>query len=165
MRMSYAVLIQDQLKRVGVQMRIDAMEGPKFGQRLEARDFDAMLNTASTDPSPSGAVQFWGTEGAKPGGSNYVSYSDPRFDALLDSALSAWDPAVSRQFAVRAYQVVADDAPAVWLYDLLTVGAINRRIRTTRLRGDEWWAHLEDWSIPPAERIDRDRIGLGAPKP
>ena len=165
MRMSYAILIQDQLKRVGVQVRIDAMEGAKFGQQLEGRNFDAMLNSGSTDPSPSGAAQYWGSEGAKPGGSNFVSYVSPAFDALLDSALAAWDPAVARRYAVRAYQTVADDAPAAWLYDAAGVGAIHRRIRTTHLRPDEWWAHLEDWSIPPAERIDRDRIGLGSPKP
>jgi hypothetical protein len=30
------------------------------------------------------------------------------------------------------------------------------------LRTDGWTMNLADWSIPPAKRIDRDRIGLTA---
>ncbi len=164
-RMTYATLIQDQLRRLGITVDIGGMQFPEFMAHQDARDFDASLNAYSTDPSPGGYTQNWGSGGAHKGGSNSVGYSNPVFDALLDSALTSFDPARARAYAVRAYQVLADDAPAVWLYDVLTVGAISTRIHTAPLRADEWWAHLADWTIPPAERIDRDRIGLGAAKP
>jgi peptide/nickel transport system substrate-binding protein len=164
-RMTYATLIQDQLRRLGITVDIGGMQFPEFMAHQDARDFDASLNAYSTDPSPGGYTQNWGSGGAHKGGSNSVGYSNPVFDALLDSALTSFDPARARAYAVRAYQVLADDAPAVWLYDVLTVGAISTRIHTTPLRADEWWAHMADWTIPPAERIDRDRIGLGAAKP
>jgi hypothetical protein len=67
--------------------------------------------------------------------------------------------------ASRAYQKIVDDAPAIWLYDVILVAALNRRIMTAPMRSDEWWANLADWSIPPDKRIDRDQIGLTPTKP
>ena len=60
----------------------------------------------------------------------------------------------------RAFQVQVADAPAVWLYDVPTVAALHRRVQPASLRPDGWSFHLADWSIPPNERIARDRVGL-----
>lgn len=164
-RMSYAVLIQDALRKVGVKVDIDAAPFPVFFAKQTAGDFDAVLAAYSTDPNAAGAVQSWGTASIIPAGGNYLSYSDPRFDALVDSATASFSAAAARAYAVRAYQTIADDAPAVWLYDVLAIGLISTRFHVAPLRADGWWEHLADWTIPPAARIDRDRIGLGAPKP
>lgn len=155
----YADLIQEQLKRVGIQAEIGKVPGPVFVGRQDAGDFDATLNVQSTDPSVSGTKQYWATEGLT-AGTNYMGYSNPKVDALLDSAGRAQTLIIARGFATRAYQAIADDAPAVWLYDGLSVAAAGRRIVTQPLRADGWWAHLADWSIPADKRIDRDRIGL-----
>jgi peptide/nickel transport system substrate-binding protein len=53
--------------------------------------------------------------------------------------------------------------PAVWLYEQRSPVAINRRFITTPLRADGWFVGLADWRVDPAQRIDRDRIGLGTP--
>ena len=68
--------------------------------------------------------------------------------------------ATAKAYARRAYQLIADDVPAVWLYGASTLAAVNRRIDTKPFRADGWWEHLADWSIPADKRIDRDRIGL-----
>jgi peptide/nickel transport system substrate-binding protein len=41
--------------------------------------------------------------------------------------------------------------------------AIHRRFIVPPLRADGWWANLADWRTDPAQRLDRDRIGLGTP--
>jgi hypothetical protein len=33
------------------------------------------------------------------------------------------------------------------------------------MRIDAWWAHLDEWSIKPDQRIDRDLLGLRVPPP
>lgn len=164
-RMNYAVLIQEALRRVGILVRIDAVPFPVFIDQQTKGAFDLELPGFSTDPSAAGAAQNWGTAGVPPAGFNYGAYSDPRFDALLDSATASFDPAKAKAYASRAYQVVVDDAPAVWLYDVVSVGLISTRYRVTAFRPDGWWEHLADWTIPAADRIDRDRIGLAAAKP
>jgi peptide/nickel transport system substrate-binding protein len=92
-------------------------------------------------------------------GVNYGGYSNPKFDALLDTALWAGPPEARQRFT-DAFTVINDDAPAVWLYEPRNIIGIHRRIRTARMRPDAWWSGLADWSIAPADRILRDRLPL-----
>jgi peptide/nickel transport system substrate-binding protein len=161
-RMRYAVLIQEQLKAVGVDAGIDVVAFPEFMARQQARSFDANINSVGTDPSPATVRLAWTAEGMKPGGQNYVGYNDPAFDAEIDSAIASFDRARGQQFYRRAYQRLVDDAPAVFLYEPLSMAGVHRRLRTEGMRAGEWWASLADWWIPANERIDRDRIGLRA---
>ncbi len=128
----------------------------------KAGDFDMAIQTFSTDPSPSGMRQNWGTAGIGPQGQNFLRYSNPKTDALIDSVSASFDPVKVKQYAKRAFQQIADDAPGIWLYDLTEVDAVNRRINVTKTRADGWWHSLAEWSIAPDKRIDRDRIPLGA---
>jgi peptide/nickel transport system substrate-binding protein len=164
-RMAYGVLLQQQLRGVGANVNLDPVDFPTFSARQGARSFDAVMLGLSTDPSPSGARQMWHSASATKQGVNYVSYSNPRFDALLDSAIASFDPAATKAYARRAYQVLVDDAPAIWLYDVLTMAGVHRRFRTPGLRADGFWAHLADWHIPESERIARDRVGLAQAAP
>jgi peptide/nickel transport system substrate-binding protein len=101
----------------------------------------------------------WTSQGIGNHGVNYGSYSNPRFDALLDSALKA-DPSVAREKFTKAFAVINDDAPAVWLYEPRKIIGVNRRIRTTKMRPDAWWFDLAEWYIPSTEQLPRDRISL-----
>jgi len=161
-RMSYAVLLQEAFRNVGAKMNIEQINLNTFGQRQETRQFDAALQSFNTDPSPSGYKQTWSSSGIGATGGNYVGYRNPRFDALIDSTLGSFDQSKAKRFASQAFQQMIDDAPAIWLYDVLTVGGAHRRIHITGLRADGWWNNLADWTIPPSERIDRDRVPLGA---
>jgi peptide/nickel transport system substrate-binding protein len=97
------------------------------------------------------------------GESNELRYRSPRFDALADSALSAFDRELSRQLWGRAFQQIVNDAPAIWLYEPRPPVAVHTRFVMPPLRADGWWHGLADWSVDPSQRIDRDRIGLAAP--
>jgi hypothetical protein len=77
----------------------------------------------------------------------------------LDSALSAGFGNARERFTA-AYAVINDDAPAVWLYEPRKIIGIHKRIRTSGMRPDAWWADLAEWSIPPSERILRDRLPI-----
>lgn len=158
-RMNMAVLIQNQLRQVGVNMAIDRIDFPAFVERERRRAFDAVIGDWSVDASPGGIRQTWTSAGSKPSGSNYGSYENHIFDVAADSALSAMSLAERRARFKRAYQIIVDDAPAIWLAEPRSVMAINRRIRTPALRPDAWWSSIADWWVPPAERIPRDRVG------
>lgn len=164
-RMRYAVLLQEQLKSIGARAEIESMDISAFIDRTMGGNFDAAMMSTNPDPSPSGITQNWSTAGIGNSLQNALRYSNPRFDALVDSATKSFDVAKARQYYHRAYQTLVDDAPAVWLYDVLTIGGLHKRIRPTGLRADGWWPNLADWSIPANERIERDRIGLRPAQP
>jgi hypothetical protein len=59
---------------------------------------------------------------------------------------------------------MVDDVPGVWLYDVVTVAGVHKRIRTEMKRPDGWFMDLAEWWIPDNERTARDRIGLRTPQ-
>ncbi len=168
-RQKYSQLLQEQFRRVGVKLQIDAVDGKTYTDRIQpgpkAGDFDMVIQAFNTDPSPSGLRQNWGTAGIGPQGQNFLRYSNPKTDALIDSLTETFDSVKVRQYASRAFQQIVDDAPAIWLYDLTEIDAINRRFNIPRTRADGWWFTLAEWSIAPDKRIDRDRIPLSATPP
>ena len=158
-RMRMAVLLQAQLRRVGIRVNIEQMEFTAFSARQTAHNFDAALGNWHLGASPDGTREAWTSAGAGKGGLNYGSYKSPTFDAQLDSAIRS-DAAHARERFTRAYLTINDDAPAIWLYEIKTVIGVHRRLRTGWMRPDAWWADLGNWYISPSERLLRDRLPL-----
>jgi peptide/nickel transport system substrate-binding protein len=159
-RHHYAVLLQAALKKVGAEVRLEETDFATFVAKQNTHAFDTEISLFATDPSVSGFKQTWSTAGISKDGSNFTAYSNPAVDALLDSATATFDPARTRAYARRAFETIIEDAPAVWLYQPPTVMGLARRIHTTNLRADEYWAGMDEWWIPADQRIARDRIGL-----
>ena len=165
-RMRYGVLIQEQLRNVGAEADLEQVEFTStFRPRQQAGDYDAEIGSFNTDPSVSGSKETWSTQSIGGNGQNFMRYSNRRVDALLDSSTASFDPVKARTYASRAYQMIVDDAPAVFLYDVVQIAASHPRIEIPPFRLDGWWMNIDQWSIPPNKRIDRDRIGLTQAKP
>ncbi len=150
-RMRFAVLLQDQWKRAGAAVKLDPLEVNTFGAQMEGKKFDAMLNAWHIDPDPASFSEEWSTSQTKPGGFNVSSYSNPVFDALADSASREMNPERSAALYRRAYRVLSNDAPAMWLYELRSVFGISKRIEPAGMRPDAWWANLGDWKVLSAK--------------
>jgi peptide/nickel transport system substrate-binding protein len=146
-RSKLAVLLQEQWRRAGVATRIESIEANTFGERLDDRKFDAVLNAWHIDPTPSSVREEWASSEIKKGGYNATSYSNPAFDAVVDSAVNEMEPARSAALYQRAYRILTDDAAAMWIYELRNVHGVSRRINPVGIRADAWWANLGDWSV------------------
>lgn len=156
-RMRAGVILQDQLKRAGIVVNLEQLDPSTETERERAGAFDAALDVWTMGASPDGTWDAWSSEGAGSNGVNFGHYKDTAFDIVLDSALKA-DAAHARGLFSRAYSIINEDAPAVWLYEARKILAVHRRIRTNVMRPDAWWFSLADWYIPMGERILRDRI-------
>lgn len=160
-RVRISVLLQQMFAQVGAKVDLQQTEYNLFIDRMRTGQFDAMVNNLFLDPSPASIRQTWGMKDAHtPNEDNVGAYDSPAFNALVDSAVLATDPARSKALYRRAYQTIIADAPAIWLYELPGMGAINKRIHPAGVRADGWWVDLGAWSIPDDQRIARDRIGL-----
>lgn len=158
-RIRMGPLIQEQLRRMGVRVDLEMLEQSTMVDRESRGRFDAALDGWIMATSPDGIRAAWTSAGIGRNGVNYGSYSNPRFDALLDSALSA-SPTDARTRFTTAFAAINDDAPAVWLYEPRKIIGIHRRVRIAPMRPDAWWFSLADWHIPPSERLLRDRIPM-----
>ena len=159
-RVRMSVLLQQELKNVGVDMKIDQVDIQTMTERQDAGRVQANFGAWNMDASPGGVRQTFTSAGATPGGYNYGQYRSPVFDALVDSAMSAMDPSRSRDYFRRAYATIIQDAPAIFMYELQGMAGVHRRLNITGVRPDAWWAEISEWTIPADQRIDRDRIGL-----
>jgi len=160
-RLSMASMIEAKLKLIGVGMKTLSMDFQTFQSRLESREFDAAIGQWKLGAAPYSAPELWGGAAARDKkGRNYGAYSNPRFDAYVDSAISARTLVASRRYFTTAYQTIIDDAPAIWLSEPKTVIGLNRRIQTGAMRADAWWFDLGSWSIPESKQIDRDRAPI-----
>ncbi len=153
-RQQAAVLIQDQLRRIGVAVEIQPLEFAVFDGRMRAGDFDAALFSRTLDPSPAMLAQFW--SGAA-GGDNQGAYTSPAFDSLLALAAAAPTRDAALPFYQAALDRLNDDAPAVFLYSPNNTAAIHRRFADVTVRPDNWLATVAQWRVPPDQRLPRDR--------
>lgn len=158
-RVRMAVPLQAQLGKMGIRVSVETLGSAAMGSREQAGKFDAALGDWHMGASPDGTRQAWSSSGVGDAGVNYGYYESPVFDAQLDSALRA-DSAHARDLFSRAYATINADAPAVWLYEPMTIMGLHRRIRTGKMRPDAWWINLGDWYIPRGERLMRDRLQL-----
>mgnify|MGYP001545634516 CR=1 FL=1 len=146
-RMKFAVLLQEQWKRVGADVAIEPLELSTFGERLETHNFDALLNAWQIDPDPASVRDEWMSADRRKDGFNFASYSNRQFDAIVDSAAMNENPVRSAQQYRAAYRILTDDAPALWLYESKNVFGVSKRIEPTGMRPDAWWARLPDWRV------------------
>lgn len=164
-RIRYAVLIQEQLRELGIRVALDQMDFNAFMDRGIRGLYDAALHGRAADPGLTDMNQAWASSGVPPAGQNWTRYSNPTIDAIADSLTRTSDPERVRALRRRAYQIITDDAVGVWLYDVLTIAGAHKRLRIEGLRADAWWSNVAEWWIPSSERIERDRIGLRAATP
>lgn len=152
-RQRIAILLQDQLARNGVRMTVERLEFNTFLERLGARRFETNLGSwVLTDGSPAGMRATWGSDGRL----NHGRYANAAADAQVDSGLASFDVAARRTHFSRAYQLIVDDAPAIWLYEPRNVIGVHRRFVTPPIRAAGWWLDLPQWSVRAGERIPRD---------
>jgi peptide/nickel transport system substrate-binding protein len=156
-RVRMAVLLQEQLRRLGVRVNLEQLEYAAFIDRGRLRRFDAMFGAWRIDVSPHGIRQTWGTSGSRsPNGLNYGSYESALFDAQVDQALNAHDVTTAREYFRRAQQTIIADAPAIWMFEPRVTLGLHSRLRVSDIRPDAWWAGLAEWSVDPDQRLPRD---------
>lgn len=161
-RVRAAVVLQEQLRRIGAKVTVEQLDFPAFLARLDARKFDAMLGGWSTDPGTAAVRQTWGSAGAIAGGDNTGRYRSAAFDAHVDSGVAAFDPARMRAHFAAAWRTITDDAPAIWLAEPRATIGVHARLRPVGIRPDAWWAGLHRWTVAPGQRLARDGAGVTA---
>jgi len=156
-RVQMAVVLQEQLRQAGVKVDVEQLDFPVLMEKERKRAFDAAIGTWNTQPSPGAVRGSWGTGGSRAtSGNNYGSYESPVFDAYVDSALSAFDPATRKALFTKAYETIIQDAPAIWLAEPIQTAGYHSRLQLATMRPDAWWAHIPEWWIPGDKRIARD---------
>jgi peptide/nickel transport system substrate-binding protein len=141
-RRQLALLVQEQLRQLGVRLELQQLDFPVWAERRNAGRFDIDFSATVQDPSPSGLTQGWSCAG----GTNVAKYCNPKVDSLLDSAVlgrGGQDPAQAWSAVLRQIEA---DAPATFLYAPSYVYAVKRRFSNVTITPASSWQLLRLWS-------------------
>lgn len=156
-RVQGAQIFQDQLRRIGIDLRITELEFNAFRERGQRGEFDVFFGAYGGDPSPGTIGEVWSSD-AIGSGENLGRYRNARVDRLIQEAVQARDVETARALWREVVTTLVEDAPAVWAYTPTMTSAVHRRLENVTLRADRWLAELWRWRVPPDRYIDRDRI-------
>ena len=110
-----AVIVQEYLKRVGVDAKLEPLDWPTFVKKLFASEFEGIVVnwTNHHDPDPF-AYTIWHSSQWK--GRNFAHYKNPRVDELLEQARRTAGAAERKKAYSEFSKTLMEDAPYVFLY-------------------------------------------------
>ncbi len=118
-----AVYIQSQLRRVGIDVEVQASDFLMVRERMMASAFDAALTVQNGSlDSPSGILTFFGDE-------SVIGYVNRDVVALLDELTSAIDPDKVDRIHRQLVPFFEADLPVTYLYPNVESSVATRRVR------------------------------------
>ena len=145
-REKWWVLYQSDLRKVGIDMKLQLLEWNAMVKNIDERHFDAVAmgwSGGSVDYDPK---QIWHSQSTGKNGSNFVDYKNPDVDKLIDDARAEMDKSKRLPMMRAVYKKIADDAPYAFLlvdkYVLYAHGSKVAMPKPTFKYGvgtDYWW--------------------------
>jgi peptide/nickel transport system substrate-binding protein len=151
-REQIAQVIQSELRRVGIELRIKALPPRIFSDALNHRRFTGLAMYAWVQ-QPEGVPRSTlhsdeiPTEKNGWSGQNYPGYANPVMDKALDGAERELDPDKRRTLFAQIERLYADDLPVLPLYFRVDPFVIPRQLKgvrpTGQLNSSTLW--VEQW--------------------
>jgi peptide/nickel transport system substrate-binding protein len=128
-RVYTAEIIQQQLLKVGVKMKIRTLEWQAFLNTIVfPRKFEAVLLGWGLSLIPD-AYSIWHSDGDKKGGFNFIGYHNKKVDKLIKDSEEIVDQKVFAKNYQKLFKMIADDFPYVFLYIPNSITAVNSKIK------------------------------------
>jgi peptide/nickel transport system substrate-binding protein len=138
-----AILVQSQLRQVGVDAQIEKVESNTFFERLRKRDYEAALSGWSAglfvDPS-----SIWGENSEF----NFTSYRNARVNELIAQGLAQPDPELAAPIWRDLQAEIYADQPYTFLYWMDEIVGVHERFQDTSIDILSPYRDLERWNVP-----------------
>ena len=147
-----AQIIQESLKKIGIKTSIRIIEFSAFvNQYIAKREFDAVIMGWSTTFDPD-QYQLWHSSQTAPREYNFLSYNNPRVDALLEGARTTFDKVKRRKMYREMQEIMAEDPPCIFLYFPDNLTALHKRFRGVVQVPAGLGYNFIRWWVPKAEQ-------------
>ena len=135
--------IQSQLQSQGIAVEPIFLGGAEWKQKVwRERDFDMILSQWSFDRNEDVYEQFH-SEGSR----NFVSYSNPEVDLLLDTAAESGDPQEKRRLLKDVHALVSADRPMVFLWTLDSYAAMRTSVANVMVHPFYFFTWARNWNM------------------
>ena len=151
-RRNYATtIIQQNLKEIGIDCKIEIQESNVFFQNLQERKLDAWMAGWSIgleiDP-----LDVWGSD-LKKSRFNFPGYINPRIDKLCELAKRKMRTEDARSYWVEYQRILHEDQPITFLYWMRETQGFNKRIQGEKLNISGSFYNIDDWTLKPSSSI------------
>ncbi len=152
-RMNTATIIQWRLAKIGIKVDIKALEWSTFvNEFIDKRRFEAVIIGwgISLDPDQ---YDIWYSGKTREKEFNFVSYSNPAVDALLEKGRRTFDIEKRKKAYFRIQEILAEDLPYIFLYVPDATPIVNARFKGIKPSPIGIEYNLHKWYVPkPLQR-------------
>ena len=128
-RVNAAEILQYQLSKIGVKMKIRVMEWQAFlNTVVHPRKFDAIILGWGLSLMPD-AKPLWHSKSDKKGGFNLVGYSNKKVDSLIENGEVTVDKQKLSNIYQKIFKQISDDLPYLFLYIPNSITVVNSKIK------------------------------------
>ncbi|MFZ5515201.1 MAG: ABC transporter substrate-binding protein [Candidatus Zhuqueibacterota bacterium] len=144
-------IVQQQLKEVGVNMKIKVVEWSVYLNTFVAqRNFDMCVTRGGQGVlEPDLTFEFHSSQ-IHDTEYNWATYINPELDRILENSLRTFDQNEQRQYLYEAQEIITEDVPVIYLFLRDSMLATNKRVQGVKPYpmpvGFDY--NLEQWWIP-----------------
>jgi peptide/nickel transport system substrate-binding protein len=145
-----ADIVKESIEQAGIIVNIKKIDWQVFSDHVQDHKFDAVRYAVSSpDPLEPDPYQIWHSTQMKNRGSNFVSYSNPRVDEILERGRMTFNDEERWKMYNEFHRIVYDEQPWTTLYCFYELYFYNKRCRGVRLYKIGTTAYnLAEWYIP-----------------
>ncbi len=147
-RLKTAQIIKDNLKKVGIDMKIRVLEWQAMlHEFIDKRRFEAVIMgwALSRDPD---AYDIWHSSKTKEGEFNFISYKNEEVDRLLLEGRSTFDLEKRKKIYHRIHEILGDDQPYTFLYVPDALPVLHKRFKGVEKAPIGIWYDFINWHVP-----------------
>lgn len=155
-RIKTAVIIQSQLAKIGVEVKIRAVEWAAFiNEFVNKGHFDALILgwTITLDPD---IYDVWHSSRAFAGGLNFIGYANAEVDDLLERARVTFDRETRAACYRRIQEILHEDQPYCFLYVPYALTALDKRFQGVEETPAGIGHNLIRWWVPGGKQLYRN---------
>ncbi|RMF97826.1 MAG: peptide-binding protein [Candidatus Schekmanbacteria bacterium] len=132
MRARTGEIIQKNLHDIGIDVKLRIIEWAAFLKDfINKRKFEAVILGWSVPRDPD-LYDVWHSSKTGPEELNFVSYSNPEVDELLEKGRSVFDQEERKKYYYRIQEILAEDQPYTFLYVPDALPAIHKRFKNIK---------------------------------
>ncbi len=135
---------KEELARVGIELVIRPMEWASLLDRVDKREFDAILMGWSMPPDPD-PYQVWHSSQAE-AGSNYVGFIHEESDALIEQARVEFDRDTRIALYHRFQEILYEEQPYLFLLAPKVLAAGDKRVHGIQVY--PFGVDQREWFVP-----------------
>lgn len=151
-------VIQQQLRAIGIDVNVRIIEWSSFiHQFVDKKNFEAIVLGWNLGRDPDNYV-MWHSSQNKEGQYNFVSYSNPEVDRLLDQGRETFGEEKRRAIYWKIHAQIANDLPYIFLYSPDALIAIHKRFQGPEVApaGIGW--NFREWYVPEKDQLYPVRV-------